>query len=226
MIPVQSRLRRPSEPFRAAEWQLACRTRVSMVCTVVEPGFDPVTQTVSVQPQVQEVMLRNSVRSNETLPILDGLPVVFPTAGGWSLTFPIAVGDECDVVFNDMAMDHWWQTGALATQPDGALFRHDIGDGKAHFGLRSRPRALADYSTTSCQLRNDDGTVFIDLSPGQIELAAAMIKLSSGSGTLQGLMTAAFGAYFTSDILPFLQSKGYSGPGVPTNAVTSTVTGE
>ena len=168
MIPIQHRLSIRSAGINQALHEFECDLRVSMPCIVVPnqngDPFNAELQTVSVQPSIQEVILVNAMRTPTTLPILDDVPVVFPRAGGFSLTFPVAIGDECIVVFQDMAIDNWWQSGGVQAQPDGKLYRHDIGDAVAIFGVTSNPRALANYSTSSTQLRSDDGTVVLDLA--------------------------------------------------------------
>jgi len=150
-------------------------------------AFNADFQTVSVQPAIQEVIRKSAVPTLTTLPILDDVPFVIPRAGGWSLTLPIAVGDECLVVFADMGIDMWWQNGGLQKQPDGVLFRHDIGDALAIFGPTSKPRKLADYSTTSAQLRSDDGTVVIDLARDGITITAPAVTVNAiGLVTITG----------------------------------------
>ncbi len=139
MIPIQHRLSVKTAPINQALHQFECDLRVAIPCIVVanQDGlpFNVELQTVSVQPAIQEVILNNAVRTPTTLPILDDVPFCVPRAGGWSLTLPIAVGDECLVVFQDMAIDNWWQSGGVQPQPDGKLYRHDIGDAIAIFGI-------------------------------------------------------------------------------------------
>src|ERR1700689_2084408 len=184
LVSVQDRLSIKSAPIRIALHQFECDLRVAIPGIVVAnqngDPFNAELQTVSVQPAVQEVLRQNAIPTLTTLPILDDVPFAFPNAGGWSLTFPIAIGDECLIVFADMAMDIWWQNGGIQKQPDGALYRHDIGDGIAIFGLRSNPRALPNYSTVSAQLRSDDGSVVIDLAETGITMTAPSILLGDG----------------------------------------------
>jgi len=229
LVSVQDRLSIKSAPIRLALHQFECDLRVAIPGIVVanQDGdpFNADLQTVSVQPSVQEVLRVKAIPTLTTLPILDDVPFVFPNAGGWNLTFPIAIGDECLVIFADMAFDIWWQNGGIQKQPDGALYRHDIGDGIAIFGLRSNPRALQNYSLTSAQLRSDDGTVLVDLADAGITITAPSIKLGDGSSE-SALMTENFLAFWNTNILPFLQSKGYSGPNPPTNSVTQVVQGQ
>lgn len=222
MIPIQHRLSIRSAPIFQALHQFECGLRVAMPAIVVanQAGdpFNAQLQTVSVQPAIQEVMRLNAVPTLTNLPILDDVPIAVARAGGWSLTLPIAIGDECLVVFTDMAMDIWWQNGGIQKQPDGKLYRHDIGDGIAIFGLGSNPRALANYSTSSAQLRSDDGTVVIDLAAAGITVTAPMMTVGS---TPLPLMNQNFLDWFTTNIIPFLESKGYAGPPPPTDSATT-----
>ena len=229
MIPIQHRLSIRSAPIDLALHQFECDFRCHIPAKVVANqdgnAFNPQKMTVSVQPTIQEVIRQGAVPKITPLPILDDVPIKIPTAGGWSLTLPIKIGDECELSFQDMAFDLWWQNGGVQKQPDGVLFRHDIGDAFAEFGVRSVPNVIPDYSTTSAQLRNDEGTVLIDLSSDGITLTAPSIKLGDGSSEA-ALMTKNFFTYWNTDILPFLQSKGYSGPLPPTNSVTTVVQGQ
>jgi hypothetical protein len=231
LIPIQHRLKIASSPIREALRQAGCDLRVSMPAIVVE--FDPDRQVVSVQPALQEGLLVNAVPTLTTLPILDDVPVVFPTAGGWSLTLPIQPGDECDLVFADMAFDHWWESGGVQKQPDGVKYRHDIGDAKAHFGIRSQPRRLANWSVTSAQLRSDDGTVVIDLAAAGITLTGPAVNIvanasaaAAAGGVAQPVMTGAWLTWFLADVVPWMNAHGYTGPAPPVNSKTSTFTAE
>jgi hypothetical protein len=51
-------------------------------------------------------------------------------------------------------------------QPQIDARMHDLSDGFAMMGFRSTPRALSGVSTTSTQIRSDDGLHVIDLHPG------------------------------------------------------------
>lgn len=95
--------------------------------------------------------------------MLPDVPVVFARAGGFSLTFPVAVGDECLVLFASRCIDTWYESGGEDNQQ--AEFRmHDLSDGFAVFGLTSLPRALSPApSTTDVELRTDDAATKISI---------------------------------------------------------------
>lgn len=225
MIPIQHRLSVRSAPIRQALHQFGCALRVAIPAIVVanESGnaFNAALQTVSVQPAVQEVIRVNAAPTLTTLPILDDVPFIIPRAGNFALTLPIAVGDECLIVFGDMSADMWWQNGGVQKQPDGKLYRHDIRDGFAIFGVTSNPRALENYSTASAQLRSMDGTVIIDVAEAGVTVTAPLVKIQASGGTPQALVNAAWLTWFQTHIYPFLTGLGYGGPPQPTASSTT-----
>lgn len=103
------------------------------------------------------------------------VPIVFPSAGGFTITMPIAAGDEVLVIFASRCIDAWWQSGGYSNKP--LEFRmHDLSDGFAIPGPRSIPRVVPAISATDLQIRNDAGTTYISITAGGV------IKLTSPSG--------------------------------------------
>src|ERR1022692_1972304 len=94
--------------------------------------------------------------STTILPILYDVPVIFPSGGGCSLTFPLAKGDECLVVFASRCIDSWWQNGGTQNLPMETRL-HDLSDGFCIPGPYSQPRVIPNISTTDTQLRSNDG---------------------------------------------------------------------
>lgn len=127
-------------------------------------SFDPVEMTCEVQPTI-EARLSNPDGTFEwiKLPKLVDCPVIFPSGGGCTLTFPLALGDECLVIFASRCIDAWWQNGGIQNQ---ALFRmHDLSDGFVLPGPKSLPRTIPSISTSAVQLRSDDGQAVIEINP-------------------------------------------------------------
>ena len=79
-------------------------------------SFDPDTQTASIQPAVKLGSL--------PYPILTDVPVFMP----------IPFGDACLVVFSDVDIDRWFETGE-ASAPNSPR-RHSLSDGFAFVGFR------------------------------------------------------------------------------------------
>jgi hypothetical protein len=126
---------------------------------------------IAVQMSITDIQTGTS-RWASIAPLLD-CPLFFPHGGNASITFPVAAGDECLVVFASRCIDGWWQNGAVQPQ---ALFRmHDLSDGFVFAGFRSTPKVISNISTTKLQIRSDDGSNFIELdtSSGKVNIKAA-----------------------------------------------------
>jgi len=105
------------------------------------------------------------------LPKLVDVPIVFPSAGGFTITFPIAVNDEVLVVFADRCIDGWWQLGGLNNPLEVRM--HDLSDGFAIPGPKSVPNVVSAISTTGCQIRNNAGTSYVEIAgDGKIKLVS------------------------------------------------------
>jgi phage baseplate assembly protein gpV len=138
----------PEESFR-----LAYKGEQSKMWTSIPGIVDSVdldTQTLSVQPSIQGIVLdEESNATNVNLPLCVDVPIVWPRAGGFSLTFPIKAGDEVLLVFASRCIDSWWQNGGVGSQAE--LRMHDLSDG--------------------VQLRTDSGTSYIEITPdGKINI--------------------------------------------------------
>ena len=84
-------------------------------------SFDAEKQTAEIQPAVKLGSL--------TYPLLSGVPVFMP------VPFEIHPGDACLVVFADIDIDAWFDTGE-ASVPRSAR-RHSLSDGFAFVGFRA-----------------------------------------------------------------------------------------
>lgn len=152
------------------------------------------------------------------LPPLPDCPIQFPSAGGFTITFPVAVGDEVLVHISDRCIDAWWQSGGI--QPPAEFRMHDLSDGFCVPGIKSQPRVLSNISTTDLQIRNDAGTAHIGMTPaGLIELSSATgIKVNGNlvvSGTIGGGPTGAVINLETHTHSGVTTGGGTSGPPLP-----------
>lgn len=131
-------------------------------------AFNAATQTATVQIAFTRVTSISpaGVRTISEYPLLLEVPVFFQSGGGFTLTCPVAPGDECLVVFNDRQIDNWLAQGS--GQPPSMGRIHDLSDGIAFVGIRSNPRALSAVSTHSAQLRSDDGATYVEVAGGGI----------------------------------------------------------
>lgn len=154
----------PEEMLRAAQQAMQADLWTAIPGRIV--AFQG--NTVSVQPTIRRrVRGPDGTFTPRDLPVLQDVPVQFPGGGGGTLTFPVAVGDECLVVFSSRGIDHWWQNSGV--QEPATPRMHDLSDGFALLGFRSKPRALSGVSTSTVQLRADDGGTLVELDPaGQV----------------------------------------------------------
>lgn len=153
--------------------------------------------TCAVQPAIK-VLVRQQDGSivSTALPLLVDCPVQFPSGGNCTLTFPVAPGDECLVVFANRCIDGWWQSGGVQEQAE--IRMHDLSDGFVLLGFRSKPRALPNVSTTATQLRSESGTTYIEMNPAlqKVKIVApggfdvvAPLSTFSAAVTITGLLT-------------------------------------
>lgn len=230
------RLDDPEESLR-----LALENAQSQIWTAtpaIVQAVNLAAQTLSVQPAIQGT-LSNPDGTTQTvnLPLLVDVPIVWPRAGGFALTFPIAVGDEVLVVFGARCIDSWWQSGGVGAPAEARM--HDLSDGFAILAPTSQPKKFANVSSTNVQLRDTAGTTYVEITPGgnarvvgasAIDIEAPTINLNGSSAVnvtaptiaLNGQVTQASGSFSIGGIVfgthkhTGVQS-GPSNTGGPTN---------
>lgn len=160
---ISERLCGEEEQQRAAAYNNSAQLRVA-IPGIIE-SFDANRQTVSVQPAITEnIQVGESEAKATKLPVLTDIPICFPRAGGYSITLPVRKGDECLLVFADMCIDGWWQSGGVQDQMETR--RHDLSDAFAIIGTTSQAKRLSEYSPDKMQIRSDNGKVVMELDSG------------------------------------------------------------
>ncbi|MBC0852644.1 Gp138 family membrane-puncturing spike protein [Pantoea stewartii] len=152
-------------------------------------SFDPATCTCTVQPAIagQGVDEKGQIQS-APLPLLTDVPVIFPRGGGCTITFPVKTGDECLVVFSDRCIDFWWQNGGVQEPVDPR--QHDLSDAFAIVGPQSQAQKISGISTTSVQVRTDDGSSFIELMQGgNVNITTPLLTVN-GNVQVNGTVTS------------------------------------
>lgn len=198
ILPPMDKLQKYGDPMAALGTAMrASRADLWTALPGIVVSFDSEALTCQVQPTIKaQVQQPDGSVVTEPLPLLVDCPVQFPAGGNCTLTFPVAPGDECLVVFASRCIDAWWQSGGVQEQAE--LRMHDLSDGFVLLGFRSRPRALAGVSGGSTQLRSDDGATYIDLNPTlqKVKIVApggfdvvAPLSTFSAAVTITGLLT-------------------------------------
>jgi hypothetical protein len=242
MFNLPERLAEPSETINGAAWQWLNMLRCAAPGKVV--SFDPDKQTCVVQIAVQETVYKapvgegqaaappgvKNVPTAESIWPLEDVPIWMPRVPGWSITFPITPGTECLLIFADMCIDGWYQTGKVIKNQRRR--RHHLSDAFALFGPWSIPNRLQNYSTSSMQIRSDDQSVLIELESGQVNIKAPTVNVEAGvakightGGTPAPLPNDAFYQWFVATYMPSVQYVTIA-PVVPSGLETDVLQAE
>ena len=125
-------------------------TQLNTIIPATIVSFDSETQTATVQPMIYEAYSDGvSTRPAE----IDDVPVMFPSAGGGMITFPIRKGDEVLLAYAQRDIDVWWDTSEEGI-PDTQHY-HDYNDAIAIVGLSSKKNSL-NVNTSDVQIRFED----------------------------------------------------------------------
>lgn len=146
--------------------------------------------TCEVQPAIKgSITDEDGVVTSVDLPVLADVPIVFPRAGNFILTLPLAVGDEVLVCFASRCIDAWWQSGGIQKPMEARM--HDLSDGFAIPGPSSQPKVVSGISSTGAQIRNLAGTTYLEISgDGKIKMVSPAGIEISGNVTVTGDVVA------------------------------------
>lgn len=189
---IEESLRLALEAERAGIW-------TALPAIVVAANL--AAQTVSAQPTIQGTITGpDGVARNVNLPLLVDVPIVWPRAGGFALTFPVAAGDEVLIVFASRCIDSWWQSGGIGAPAEVRM--HDLSDGFAILAPTSQPKRLGGVSSSNVQLRDSAGSTFVEITPsGAVNIVAATsINLTAPSIKFHGEVQQDGGALVSNGI--------------------------
>lgn len=180
----------PEEAQRLAQEGYAAQLWTAMPGIIA--AVDLSAQTVSVQPAIRG--MQTDEKGNATLvnmPLLVDVPICWPRAGGFALTLPVKVNDECLVVFAARCIDAWWQSGGVQAPLEDRM--HDLSDAFAILAPTSQPKKLTNVQSDGIEMRTDDRSTFIKLTNGTIFIQGNIVHSGSnqqtGNYTLTGNMT-------------------------------------
>jgi hypothetical protein len=185
-----------AEVIRFAIQRQLSSLRFSMPARI--ESYDATKQSVSVQPLIKQAYEdEEGERQVERLPVISNVPVCFPRAGGYRVTFPVAVGDTCLLVFSDASLDIWLSQGGEVDPLDDR--RNALSDAIAILGLYDFGAALTDAPTDCMTLGADNGPqIYIDQSgikigsstPADLEAAALGDSIASHLASLRTWLNA------------------------------------
>lgn len=152
-------------------------------------NVDTTNQTVDVQILHKRVNMKFKTRELKDYALLKQVPFVVIGGGQSNLTFPIAKGDNCLLLFCDYEIDRWWDTGE--SLPSNFERKHDISDAFAIVGVHSMVDLLQGYSRY-VQLKYSDNSKII--VGNEITLNNAQVTATgdvNASGTITGAQIVA-----------------------------------
>lgn len=172
-------IRKPSPTMGEVLDLLRSEIMMSLNCHAVGTvqSFNSTEQTVVAKMNYQKTFVTTGLDNSEynvDYPIVSDCPVVIMGGGTATLTFPIAAGDQCLILFNDRDIDNWFAgsyTGGPATNR-----LHSFADCIAIVGLHSLANSLSGYDTTRAVLRNGDTMVGVSASKIKIANATKTLK--------------------------------------------------
>lgn len=114
--------------------------------------------------------------------ILVDCPIVVMGGGSSNLTFPIASGDECLLLFNDRDIDSWFSSGQVGPVSSNRL--HSFSDAFALIGVKSMKNIIQSYDLTRAVLRN--GAAGVGVSQSKVKIYNGSTTLNT---TMQSILT-------------------------------------
>jgi hypothetical protein len=128
------------------------------------------TKSVDVQPLIQQAHLdEEDQRVVETLPVICSVPVAFPSAGNYRITFPIDTSTTGIIIFSEASLDAWLaKDGTVDPVND---WRFNLADAMFYPGLRSFKNPLRSAPTDRMTVGDDSGL--------QIHIDGSKIKIGS-----------------------------------------------
>ncbi len=147
-------------------------------------AYDAASQTATVQPLPYEW---DGDGGQEALPVLPGVPVMFPRGNGFAMTWPLAKGDHVLLVFCRRSIERWRASGSNGDPQSDR--RHNISDAFAIPGAFHAGGKLADVPTSDVEIREPTGGI---IKVGKGATHAAMLGdtfVSAMSSLLTALST-------------------------------------
>lgn len=152
---------------------------------VAVPGrvesYDSSTQTADIKPMVGDQFQEEDGSTTDiSLPIISKVPVIFPGAGSFRITFPVTPGDTVLLVFSDRSIDGWLDQGGESFPSDRR--RHHLSDAVAIPGL---------HPNNAPWNGAEDGVITLGSDSGSADFVALASAVSSQLSTLKAAISGA-----------------------------------
>lgn len=156
--------------LRAIE-QRACEIHTSMPAEIV--SYDAGTNLAVVKPSLRRKYVEEA--ESVDLPNITSVPVSFPRTKKAHIYFPLAAGDEGQIIFCERSIDKWTFQGGTVDPDDPR--KHSLADAVFYPGLHSQANPLTiDSDDTSVEIKNNN--TLIELTEdGKVRVKNAEVEL-------------------------------------------------
>lgn len=118
-------------PTFADVLQEALNARLANVHTSIPAvihTYDQTTQTAQVRINIRFARREDGVLLRYSPPILSNVPVAWPSASSYSITYPLAAGDTGLLIFSERSLDEWKQAKQSDEVEPAMLRRFHLSD--------------------------------------------------------------------------------------------------
>ena len=145
-------------------------------------SYDPAEQKADVKPLVKRLLsTQDGGELVEELPIIPGVPVIFPRGGEFFISMPVKKDDYCLLVFCSFPVDQY-KAGKGKDAPPQDFGMHDLSDAVALMGFAPFAKAIKDADADNLVLGQEEG-VQMHIATDKIELgekdAAEWVSIDS-----------------------------------------------
>jgi hypothetical protein len=122
--------------------------------------YDAATQQVDVQPIPKDRYFdEDGAAVVQARPVVPSVPVMFPGGGGYTVTFPIEVGDVVILLFSGVSIDKWLGASSDRELDPETHARHTLADAVAIPGIKSFARPRSSAPTDHVRIGTDGASV-------------------------------------------------------------------
>lgn len=173
----------------------------ALPASIVE--YDFTTQKATVQALLNKVWTDGT---DTPIPILQNVPVIFPRAGGASLTFPVVSGDTCLLLFIERSIDQWLISGGQVSPQDPRKF--DLSDAVAIMGLSPFSQESLATNNSDVLLTYKDSSIRIQ-ADGEVDIkTSSKVAIGTLSTELLDVLSQTLGFLSSLTAIPAIPSGG------------------
>lgn len=151
----------------------------------VMPGYileyNNSTQLAKVQPVFKSSFLNDD---NEEIikdrPPIENVPIIFPRAGSYFISFPVAKNDPVLLIFSQRSIDSYMETDGKKTIDPIDNRKFDLSDCFALPGMITGKNKLSNTLSNGLKIAKEDDSVIIQIaSNGEVQIKAGAVRLGS-----------------------------------------------